>query len=195
MVAMTLRETTLAGAHALLTDHMQALPHLASAMDLLYEPALFMLTNCLAQGHKILTCGNGGSYAQAAHLAAELSVRFTNDRPPFAAICLADSVSMSAAGNDFGFDRVFARQVDALAKPGDVLVAFSTSGKSANCLEAIAAANTRGARVLGISGRQGFRSLVDLEIICPGASTGVIQEMHMILIHLLMHGIEARMQS
>ena len=190
-----LRETTLAGAHALLTDHIQALPHLGAILDQLYEPALFLLSNCLVQGHKILTCGCGGSYAQAAHLAAELTVRFVDDRKAYPAVCLADGVAMSATGNDFGFDRVFARQVEALAQPGDVLVAFSTSGKSPAVQEAIAAAHTAGARVLGISGRKSFQALVDLEIIAPGASTGVIQEMHLLIVHLLMYGIEARLRS
>ena len=194
-MSTNLRETVLSGAHSLLTEHIQALPHLAASLDLLYEPALFMLTNCLVQGHKIITCGNGGSFAQASHFAAELLVRFETDRPAFPAICLSDGATLSAAGNDFGFDRVFARQVEALAQPGDVLVPFSTSGRSANCLEAIAAANNRGARILGISGRQGFRSLVDLEIICPGATTGLIQEMQLLLIHMLVFGIEQRMKS
>ena len=190
-----LRETTLAGAHALLTDHTQALPHLGSMLDMLYEPALFLLTNCLVTGHKILTCGCGGSYAQAAHFAAELTVRFTDDRKAYAAICLGDGVVLTATGNDFGFDRIFARQVEALAEPGDVLVPFSTSGRSPAVQEAIAAAHTAGARVLGISGRKGYQALVDLELIAPGSSTGTIQEMHLLIVHLLMHGIEARLRS
>lgn len=155
------------------------------------EPATHMLLRTLAEGGKILTCGNGGSAAQALHMSAELTVRFVADRRALASVCLnADPVALTACGNDYAFDRVFARQVEALGQPGDCLVAFSTSGRSMNCNEALTAAHRKGMQTLGISGRKGFAAHCDQDIIVPSQSTARIQEVHLLLVHLLIAGIE-----
>jgi D-sedoheptulose 7-phosphate isomerase len=131
-----------------------------------------MLLRTLAEGGKILACGNGGSAAQASHLVGELTIRFINDRRALAAVSLAsDAVALTAAGNDYGFERVFSRQVEALGQPGDCLIAFSTSGHSKNVNEALAMASRIGMRTLGVSGRKGFTAHCDVDLIVPSSST------------------------
>ena len=187
---------TFAAAHKRLVDHSSAVAELLEVLDGTYEPAIHMLLTCLGGGGKILTCGNGGSHAQAAHMAAELTVRFDLDRRALAAVCLSgEPTALTAAGNDYGYHRAFARQVEALGRSGDVLVVFSTSGKSASCREAIAEAHARGVLVLGIAGRKGFELGCDIEIIAPGSSTAIIQEMHLLLVHMLVEGLERGVPS
>lgn len=155
------------------------------------EPATKMCLDTLADNGRILVCGNGGSAAQAQHLVAELVVRFETDRRALNAIALsADSAILTACGNDYGYERIFARQIEAYGNAGDTLIAFSTSGKSKNIKEAIHAAHKKGMRILGISGNKGMNALCALDIICPGDSTAVIQEMHMVVTHLLCQAIE-----
>ena len=129
-----------------LRDHFEESARLAQ--DILQDASFFeamdrgveLLVNCLKGGHKIMSCGNGGSMCDAMHFAEELSGRYRDDRDPIAAMSLSDASVMSCIGNDYGFDRVFARQIQALGTPGDVLMAISTSGQSANVLEAARAA-------------------------------------------------------
>jgi len=169
----------------------RALTELVGILHNNLEPAVQMNLNTLANGGRILVCGNGGSAAQAQHLVAELVVRFETDRRALNAIALtADTSILTACGNDYGYDKVFARQIEALGTSGDTLIAFSTSGKSKNIKEAIHAAHKKGMRILGISGRKGMNALCEIDIICPGESTAVIQEMHMVVTHMLCACIE-----
>jgi D-sedoheptulose 7-phosphate isomerase len=161
---------------------------LDTELALSFAPASQLLASVLKENHKVLVCGNGGSATQASHLAAELVVRFKTDRPAFGAIALSDAAILTAAGNDYGFERVFSRQVEALGRPGDLLVALSTSGTSANVLEAIATARHRGLRTLGISGKLGLNCDVDVRI--PSTSTARIQECTLLIIHLLCESLD-----
>ena len=169
----------------------RAITELVSILSNQLEPASKMCLDTLANGGKILVCGNGGSAAQAQHLVAELVVRFETDRRALNAIALtADTAILTACGNDYGYERVFARQIEALGTAGDTLIAFSTSGKSKNIKEAIHAAHKKGMRILGISGNKGMNALCAIDIICPGANTAIIQECHMVVTHLLCQAIE-----
>lgn len=142
----------------------------------------------LASGNKILFCGNGGSAADAQHLAAEFVNRFVMDRPPLPAIALTtDSSILTAIGNDFGFELIFSKQVQALGNSGDMLVALSTSGNSPNVVKAVEAARERSLTVLGLTGNGGGRmaSLCDILITVEDARTPLIQEIHIAVGHLL----------
>ena len=114
-----------------------------------------LLIQTLESGNKIMACGNGGSMCDAMHFAEELSGRYRENRKPFAAMSLSDPSALTCIGNDFGFDQVFARQVEALGQPGDVLLAISTSGNSGNILEAAKVAKDNGMHVLGLTGNDG----------------------------------------
>ena len=148
----------------------------------------------LAKGRKILLFGNGGSAADAQHLAAELVGRFKRDRPAIRAVSLAtDTSALTAIGNDFGFDRVFARQVEALAEQDDVVIALSTSGRSRNVLDALRVAEALGCWRLGLTGGlepNPMQDVCDASIRIPHTDTARIQEMHILLGHLLCELIE-----
>jgi len=150
----------------------------------------------LRAGGKLLFCGNGGSAADAQHWAGELVARFHYDRPGLAAIALTtDSSILTAVGNDYGYDRIFARQVEALGAPGDVLFALTTSGRSPNILAAIAAAKAKGMAVAGFTGAGGeaLAALCDLCLRVPASSTPMIQEAHEVAGHTICAMIERRM--
>ncbi len=160
------------------------------------EDAVELCTRALREGGKILFAGNGGSAADAQHWAGELVSRFYYDRPGLPGIALTtDSSILTAIGNDYGYDYVFARQVEALGKPGDVLVAISTSGNSANILRAISAAKERGMRVVGYTGKSGGAMAGDCDICfqVPSNETPRIQEGHEFLGHMLCALIESQM--
>lgn len=143
---------------------------------------------CLAAGGKILICGNGGSAADAQHIAAELVNRFQLDRPALPAVALTtDSSILTSIGNDFGFQRLFARQVEALGAAGDVLLVISTSGNSANVLAAAESARRRGMSVVGLTGDGGgkLKPLCDMLLAVPHAETPLIQEIHIAVGHLV----------
>ena len=155
-----------------------------------------LLAKCLRYGGKIMACGNGGSAADSCHLATELLCRFENDRRPLAAISLnMDGSFMTAVGNDYQFDVVFARQIEGLARTGDVLVVFSTSGNSPNILHALRAARERGIKSIALLGRDGGAAAgaADISLIVPDAVTARIQEAHQLLIHLLCGMVERRL--
>ncbi len=144
----------------------------------------------LRNGGKILLCGNGGSAADAQHIAAELVIRLTssNNRPALAAQALTVDTSILTAGaNDFGFDFVYSRQIEALGRLGDTLIALSTSGNSANVIEAVNMAHEKGLYVIGFLGGEGgkLKKLVDLPVIVPSASTARIQETHILIAHVM----------
>ncbi len=144
-------------------------------------------------GGKVLICGNGGSAADAQHMATELVVRYLADRPGIPAIALTvDSSILTAASNDLGFERVFARQVEALGRPGDVLIAISTSGTSANVLLAVDEARTRGILAVGLTGTPGgdLASRCDHVIAVPSSHTPYVQTAHLVVEHLLCEALE-----
>ncbi|WP_338809379.1 phosphoheptose isomerase [Neisseria leonii] len=169
------------------------------AADVLAEPAAEaaqMLTNCLMNDGKILICGNGGSAADAQHFAAEMTGRFEKERMELAAVALTtDTSALTAIGNDYGFDHVFSKQVRALGRAGDILVGISTSGNSANVIEAVKAAHEREMHVIALTGRDGGQiaaMLRDSDILLnvPHPRTARIQENHIVLIHALCDSID-----
>ncbi|MFZ5657633.1 MAG: D-sedoheptulose-7-phosphate isomerase [Pseudomonadota bacterium] len=167
----------------------------AALTDLLVK-AVAMSTAALRAGGKIMFAGNGGSAADAQHWAGELVSRFYYDRPGLAGVALTtDSSIITAVGNDYGYDYTFARQVEALGRPGDVLVAITTSGNSPNVLRAAQAARQRGIRVIGFTGEGGGKllALCDVCLRVPSNETPRIQEGHEFLGHLMCALIEAEM--
>lgn len=156
------------------------------------------LFQCLSSGHKILICGNGGSAADAAHFATEFVVRFTSDRAAYPAISLtSDGGLLTAAANDYGFDEVFARQVAALGKPGDVLICLTTSGASRNVQRALEQAKASEVISIALLGRDGGRSLglADIELVVRSESTARIQEAHMLLLHVLCEALDESLNT
>jgi D-sedoheptulose 7-phosphate isomerase len=146
-----------------------------------------LTADAMRSGHKLLVAGNGGSAADAQHLVAEFVVRFTVNRPALRAIALTtDSSILTAAGNDFGFDHIFSRQIEALGQPGDVFLGISTSGNSPNILKALHQAKKMNITTVGFSGNNGglMRSLCDHNIIIPSSVTANIQESHLALEHI-----------
>lgn len=142
----------------------------------------------LKSGNKILACGNGGSAAEAQHFVAELVGRFLTEREPLAGVALTvDTSVLTAVGNDYGYDEVFARQVKAIGNAGDVLIAISTSGKSPNVISALTAARDRGLVTIALVGAESNPDLdtCDLVITIPDPSTPRIQEMHLVILHLI----------
>lgn len=152
-----------------------------------------VLAACLRGGGKLLVCGNGGSAADAQHFAAELVGRFLIERRALAAIALTTDTSiLTALGNDYGFDLIFARQIEALACPGDIVIAISTSGNSPNLLLAVDKARSLGCTTIGLLGRDGGKTAagVDLPLIVPVDETPRIQEMHELIVHILCDLVE-----
>ncbi len=155
-----------------------------------------LVAEALKGGNKVMFCGNGGSAADSQHLAAELVGRYRRNRPGLAALALtADTSALTAIGNDFGFEEVFSRQVEALGRPGDVLIAISTSGRSPNVLRAVEAARARGLKTIGLAGRDGgpLAALADVALVVPSADTARIQECHLTLGHVLCDLVEAEL--
>jgi len=174
------------------TESLRALsslePQMAQAADIIDQ--------CLRAGNKLLVCGNGGSAADASHLATELVVRFVKDRRALPAICLtSDSGILTAAGNDYGFDEVFARQVAAFGVPGDVLICLTTSGKSRNLIRALEEAKARKLKTVAFLGRDGGSSIgiADIDLLVRSDSTARVQEAHQLMLHVLCEIIESRL--
>ncbi|MBF7043847.1 D-sedoheptulose 7-phosphate isomerase [Campylobacter volucris] len=154
-----------------------------------------ILNQCLENNGKILICGNGGSAADSQHFAAELSGRYKKERKALAAIALStDTSALSAIGNDYGFEFVFSRQVEALMQKNDVLIGISTSGKSLNVLNAFKKAKELHAKCIGLSGKGGglMNEICDLNLVIPSEDTARIQEMHILIIHCLCDLIESK---
>jgi len=151
------------------------------------------IIRALKDGRKVLTAGNGGSAAEALHMSEELIGRFRENRRSLPAVCLAaDSTALTCIGNDYGFDRIFSRQVDGLGAEGDVLVLFSTSGKAPNLKLALESASTIGMKIVCLLGRDGgvLVGQGDNEIVVSNNATERIQEAHQVLIHLILDEIE-----
>lgn len=148
----------------------------------------------LARGGKLLTAGNGGSAADALHLTEELVGRFDKERPSLPSIALcADPMLLTCISNDYGFDRVFSRQIEGLGKPGDALVVFSTSGNSPNIIRALETAKSRGLKTVALLGKNGgaCKGIADHEIVVPSNSTARIQEVHAFILHLWLSQFES----
>ena len=157
------------------------------------EQAARLMADSLNQGGKILTCGNGGSLCDAQHFAEELTGRYRQNRRAMAALALTEASHMSCVANDFGYDHVFSRYVEALGRPGDVLLAISTSGNSPNVLLATQAAQAAGMRVVALTGKDGgqLAGLADVEVRAPHAGyADRIQEIHIKAIHIMILLIE-----
>jgi len=157
------------------------------------EAAAALATEALAAGRKLLTCGNGGSAADAMHLATEMVVRFDQDRRPYPALCLAaSSGDLTAIANDYAFAEVFARQVAAFGQSGDVLVAITTSGRSENVKRALVVARERGLRTIALLGKGGGTTggLAEVELVVPSSVTARIQEAQKLLIHTFCQRVE-----
>jgi D-sedoheptulose 7-phosphate isomerase len=161
------------------------------------EQAARLMVHCLAQGGKIMACGNGGSAADAQHFASEMINRFEQERPGLAAIALTtDSSTLTSIANDYAYDQVFARQVKALGQPGDILLAISTSGNSPSVLQAVDAAHTRSMHVIALTGHSGGRLAEQMQdgdvFLCvPAESTARIQEIHLLTIHCLCDAVDS----
>lgn len=157
------------------------------------EAAGQIMVSALNNGNKIFTCGNGGSMSDAMHFAEELTGRFRENRKGMAAIAISDPTHITCVGNDFGFDYIFSRYVEAVGRPGDVLLAISTSGNSANVLNALKVAQEMGMKVVALTGKSGgeIGKLADVEIRVPHSGySDRIQEIHIQVIHSLIHYIE-----
>lgn len=152
-----------------------------------------LLTTALKDGHKAISCGNGGSMSDAMHFAEELTGRFRNDRPGIAAIAISDPSYLSCVANDYGYEHVFSRFVEGMGQKGDVLLAISTSGNSGNVIQAIEAAKLKGMKVIGLTGKDGggMAGMCDVEIRAPKSEyADHAQEIHIKVIHCLIMAVE-----
>ncbi|MDP2414017.1 D-sedoheptulose 7-phosphate isomerase [Daejeonella sp.] len=162
------------------------------------EGAGKIIVDTIKSGGKVISCGNGGSMSDAIHFAEELSGRYRNDRPAYAAIAISDPGHLSCVANDYGYAFVFSRMVEAIGSEGDVLFAISTSGNSENILKAIEAARKKGMKVIGLTGKDGGKmaGLCDVEIRAPRSEyADRAQEIHIKVIHSLIDYVESRIKS
>ena len=157
------------------------------------EKAAEVMSECLSSGGKIISCGNGGSLCDATHFAEELTGRFRDDRRPLPAMAINDPAYLTCVGNDYSFEEVFSRWVEAFGKPGDVLLAISTSGTSTNILKAAESAQQLGMKVVALTSKKGkpLAELADVSIAAPDAPhSDRVQEIHIKVIHILIETIE-----
>ncbi len=169
-------------------SHLETIQKVIETMQDDLEKASLMAVETLKNGNKILLCGNGGSAADAQHIAAELTGRYKTERRGLPAIALTtDTSALTAIGNDYGYDRVFDRQVESLAVKGDLVIGISTSGNSTNVINAFKIAKEFGCKTLGLSGRDGgaMNEWCDLNVVVPSNNTPRIQEMHILFAHTI----------
>lgn len=162
------------------------------------EKAGILTVDAIKNGNKIISCGNGGSMSDAMHFAEEMTGRFRDDRKPFAAVAISDSSYITCTANDYGFEHIFSRFIEAHGKKGDILLAISTSGNSQNILKAAEVAKTNGVLIIGLTGKDGGKlaSLCDVEIRAPQSEyADRAQEIHIKVIHSLIDYIEHRMKA
>ena len=179
-----------------LEEHLEAVQATLQLQLVEIERAGTLIRSTLRQGHKILLCGNGGSAADAQHIAAELVGRYERQRRAWPAIALTtDTSALTAISNDYGYDEVFARQVEALATANDVLLALSTSGTSANVLKAVKKARDLGCKTIALTGAGGepLASACDLAVVVPSERTARVQECHITIGHLWCELIDAEL--
>ena len=173
--------------------HEQVMALVSEQLSLAIFEAAITIANAIRNGHKVLVMGNGGSAADSQHLAAELVGRFIMERRPLPAIALSTDTSiLTAIGNDYGFEEIFSRQVQALAAANDVVIGISTSGRSPNVRKALAAARNAGCKTIGLLGRDGgdIAGEVDLALVVPVQETPHIQEAHVTIIHVICELVE-----
>jgi D-sedoheptulose 7-phosphate isomerase len=176
-----------------LKEHLQTVEKVIDNLVPHIEQACGMINKTILQGGKVLIAGNGGSAADAQHIAAELSGRFLKDRKGLPGIALTtDTSAITSIANDYGYAYVFSRQVEALGRPGDLFIGISTSGNSEGILNAFTAAKEAGCATLGLSGRDGgkMNELCDLNIVIPSNITARIQEMHITIGHILCKSVD-----
>ena len=179
--------------HSEFNNHIETSKVTMESTSLLIESAAKICIESLKNGGKILIFGNGGSAADAQHIAAELVSRYKTERKGLAAIALTtDSSIITAIGNDYGFDKIFTRQIEALANQGDVAIGISTGGTSENILKALNLSNEKNCKTIGLSGRGGggFNKICDINLVVPAEDTPRIQEMHIFIGHTICHLIE-----
>jgi len=168
--------------------HLETIQAVMGIMEEDLEKASVMAVEVLKNGNKILLCGNGGSASDAQHIAAELTGRYKTERRGLAGIALnTDTSALTAIGNDYGYDRIFDRQVEALVREGDLLIGISTSGNSLNVLSALLLAKDMGAKTIGLTGKGGGKMnyACDINLVVPSDDTPRIQEMHILLGHTM----------
>lgn len=156
-----------------------------------------VMLNAIVDGKKIISCGNGGSMCDAMHFAEELSGRFRENRKPIAALSISDASHITCVGNDYGFDEIFSRYVEAIGNIGDVLLAISTSGNSKNVLKSVEVAKTKGMKIVALTGKDGglLASIADVEVRAPHSKyADRAQEIHIKVIHSLIHYIEENLK-
>lgn len=178
-----------------LNEHMALFQQL-SGLDACISHAIDACVQSLQKGGKLMLCGNGGSAADSQHLAAEFTGRFSKDRPPIAAVALStDTSALTCIGNDYSFNDIFSRQVQALGRAGDCLIAISTSGNSGNVLAAVTAAKSLGIKSIGLLGRDGgkLKAQCDVAIVVPSQVTARIQEAHILIGHSLCGAVELKL--
>lgn len=169
-------------------SHLQTINKVIGTMENDIVDVSNIVIDALKNGNKILLCGNGGSAADAQHIAAELTGRYKTERMGLPGIALTtDTSALTAIGNDYGYDRVFDRQVEALANNGDVIIGISTSGNSKNVLNAFNTAKQKGCKIIGFSGRDGgaMNETCDINLVVPSDDTPRIQEMHILIGHTI----------
>lgn len=173
--------------------HTEALTQTLRDLEAPFTDLLTRAITCTKSGGKLIFFGNGGSAADAQHITTELTIRYISDRKPIAALSLTtDTSALTAAGNDYGFDYIFSRQLEAIARPGDLAVGLSTSGRSPNVLKALQSARALGLTTIGFTGRDGgdMPGLCDVTLIVPSQATARIQEMHILIGHMLCGAME-----
>jgi D-sedoheptulose 7-phosphate isomerase len=176
-----------------LYNHQQIIQKVIDSLTGDIEDACQMITTTIKNGNKVLLAGNGGSAADAQHIAAELSGRFVKERKALPGIALTtDTSAITAIANDYGYEFVFSRQLEALAQPGDLFIGISTSGNSEGILNAFHSAKKINCKTLGLSGRHGgkMNGLCDLNIVVPSDTTARIQEMHILIGHILCKAVD-----
>ena len=181
-----------------LNEHLTTLDATMKSIGSALEVAANICIDSLKQGGKILIFGNGGSAADAQHIAAELVGRYKLERKGLSAIALStDTSSLTAIANDYGYEHVFDRQIEALAKPEDVAVGISTSGNSSNVINALQLAKKIGCKSIGLSGKSGgdMNKLCDVNLVIPAKDTARIQEMHILVGHIICHLIELEFKN
>jgi len=174
-------------------SHKETIEKVINEMKPVVEDACRLAVETLQKGGKIMFCGNGGSAADAQHLAAELSGRYKKERRGLPGLALTTDTSvLTAVGNDYAYDRVFDRQVEALAKEGDLLIGISSTGNSANVINAFNTAKKMGCKTIGLSGKGGgkFNGQCDLNVVVPADVTARVQEMHILIGHTICQAID-----